>query len=144
MTNSIGCYSGLRRGDVRLRCRGIRGAITVSTNEKESILAAAKELLVEMTQANRIGVEDIAAILFTTTPDLNVEFPAAATRELGWSPNLALLCGHEMNVAHDLPHCLRILMLINTEKGLDDIRHVYLGEAKRLKNETSLSIGGNT
>jgi len=127
-----------------LQCRGIRGAITVSANNKESILAATKELLVEMTQANGIGFEDIAAILFTTTSDLNVEFPAAATRELGWPPSLALLCGHEMNVPHDLSRCLRILMLINTEKGPDDITHVYLGEAKRLKNETSLSIGGNT
>ncbi len=127
-----------------MQCRGIRGAITVSANNKESILAATKELLVEMTQANGIGFEDIAAILFTTTSDLNVEFPAAATRELGWPPSLALLCGHEMNVPHDLSRCLRILMLINTEKGPDDITHVYLGEAKRLKNETSLSIGGNT
>jgi chorismate mutase len=128
---------------VKLQCRGIRGAITVSANNKESILASAKELLVEMTQANRIGVEDIAAILFTTTPDLNVEFPAAATRELGWPPGLALLCGHEMNAPHDIRHCLRVLMLINTEKSLDEIRHVYLGEAKKLKNEASLSIGGN-
>lgn len=127
-----------------MQCRGIRGAITVSANYRENILAATKELLVEMTQANGTGVDDIAAIFFTTTPDLNVEFPAAATRELGWPPSLALLCGHEMNVPHDLPQCVRILMLINTEKGPDEITHVYLGEAKRLKNETSLSIGGKT
>lgn len=126
-----------------MQCRGIRGAITVSANDKESILAATKELLVEMTQANGTGVEDIAAIFFTTTPDLNVEFPAAATRELGWPSSLALLCGHEMSVPHDLPQCVRILMLINTEKGPDEVTHVYLGEAKRLKNETSISIGGN-
>lgn len=127
-----------------MQCRGIRGAITVPSNDKESILAATKELLVEMTQANGTEVEDIAAIFFTTTPDLNVEFPAAATRELGWPPSLALLCGHEMNVPHDLPQTVRILMLTNTEKGPDEITHIYLGEAKRLKNETSLSIGGNT
>lgn len=127
-----------------MQCRGIRGAITVSANDRESILAATKELLVEMTQANGTEVEDIAAIFFTTTPDLNVEFPATATRELGWPPSLALLCGHEMSVPHDLPRTVRILMLINTEKGPDEIMHVYLGEAKRLKNETSLAIGGNT
>jgi len=119
-----------------LHCRGIRGATTVLANNKESILAATKELLRKMAQANKIEIKDIAAIFFTTTSDLNVEFPASATRELGWPSNLALLCGHEMNVPNDLPHCLRILMLINTEKEPEEIVHVYLGEAKRLKNKS--------
>jgi len=92
-----------------LQCRGIRGAITVSVNDKESILAATRKLLMEMVLANKIAIEDIAAIFFTTTPDLNAEFPASATRELGWPSNLALLCGHEMNVQNDLPCCLRVL-----------------------------------
>ena len=127
-----------------MQCRGIRGAITVSANNKESILAATEELLVEMTQANKIEIKDIAAIFFTTTPDLDAEFPAAGTRKLGWPSNLALLCGHEMNVPNDLPRCLRILMLVNTGKGLEEITHVYLGEAKKLKDKPSLSIGGNT
>ncbi|HEY4711397.1 MAG TPA: chorismate mutase [Dehalococcoidia bacterium] len=119
-----------------MHCRGIRGATTVLANNKENILAATKELLGKMAQANKIEIKDIAAIFFTTTSDLNAEFPAAATRELGWPPNLALLCGHEMNVPNDLPHCLRVLMLINTEKGPEEIVHVYLGEAKRLKNKS--------
>jgi chorismate mutase len=126
-----------------LQCRGIRGAIAVSANNKKNILAAAKELLAEMTKANKIEVKDIAAILFTTTPDLNAEFPAVATRELGWPSNLALLCGHEMSVPNALPYCLRVLMLVNTERGAEEIRHIYLGEAKKLKDEPSLSIGGN-
>jgi len=127
-----------------LQCRGIRGAITVLANNKESILAATGKLLVEMAKANKIEIKDIAAIFFTTTPDLNAEFPAAATRELGWPSTLALLCGHEMNVPNDLPRCLRILMLANTEKGPEEITHVYLGEAKKLKDKPSLSIGGDT
>lgn len=127
-----------------MQCCGIRGAITVSANSRESILAATEELLVEMTQANQVETRDIAAVFFTTTSDLNAEFPAAATRELGWPNNMALLCGHEMNVPNDLPRCLRILMLVNTEKGPEDITHIYLGEAKRLKNNTSLPVGGNT
>jgi chorismate mutase len=126
-----------------LECRGIRGAITVSANNNKDILAAAKELLTEITKANKIEIKDIAAIIFTTTPDLNAEFPAVATRELGWPSNLALLCGHEMSVPNALPHCLRVLMLVNTEKGAEEIRHVYLGEAKKLKDDPSLSIGGN-
>ncbi len=127
-----------------MQCRGIRGAITVSVNNREGILAAAKELLTEMKKANKVEMENIVAIFFTTTPDLNAEFPAVATRELGWPSNLALLCGHEMNVPNALPRCLRILMLVNTEKGLDEIKHVYLGEAKRLKEKSTSSTGGNT
>jgi len=113
-------------------------------NNREGILAAAKELLTEMKKANKVEMENIVAIFFTTTPDLNAEFPAVATRELGWPSNLALLCGHEMNVPNALPRCLRILMLVNTEKGLDEIKHVYLGEAKRLKEKSTSSTGGNT
>jgi chorismate mutase len=127
-----------------LQCRGIRGAISVSANNKKNILAATKELLTEMTKANKIEIKDIAAIFFTTTPDLDAEFPAAATRELGWPSNLALLCGHEMSVPNALPRCLRVLMLVNTEKGPEEIIHVYLGEAKKLKDKPSPSIGGDT
>jgi chorismate mutase len=127
-----------------LQCRGIRGAISVSANNKKNILAATKKLLTEMTKANKIEIKDIAAIFFTTTPDLDAEFPAAATRELGWPSNLALLCGHEMSVPNALPRCLRVLMLINTEKGPEEIIHVYLGEAKKLKDKPSPVIGGDT
>jgi chorismate mutase len=126
-----------------LQCRGIRGAITVPANNKKNILAAAKKLLTEMAKANKIETKDIAAIFFTTTPDLNAEFPAAATRELGWPSNLALLCGHEMNVPDALPRCLRVLMLVNTEMRPDKIIHVYLREAKKLKDKPSPTIGGD-
>ncbi len=127
-----------------MQCRGIRGAIAVSANNKKNILAATKKLLTEMTKANKIEIKDIAAIFFTTTPDLDAEFPAAATRELGWPSNLALLCGHEMSVPNALPRCLRVLMLVNTKKGPEEIIHVYLGEAKKLKDKPSLPIGGDT
>ena len=122
-------------------CRGIRGAVTVPENNKESIIAAAKGLLEEMVQANGIEVDDIATIIFTTTSDLNAEFPAAATRELGWPQQLALLCTHEMNVPGSLPHCLRILMLANTEKRPEGITHVYSGEAKGLKEKHRHQLG---
>jgi len=126
-----------------LQCRGIRGAAIVPGNDRKNILAATTKLLVRIVEANKIEIGDIAAIFFTTTPDLDAEFPAAATRDLGWPSNLALLCGHEMNVPNALPHCLRVLMLVNTEKEPEKIRHIYLGEARRLKDKSSLSVGGN-
>ena len=123
-------------------CRGIRGAITVPVNNRDSIITATKELLNEMVQANGIETDEIAAIIFTTTSDLNAEFPAAATRELGWPQYIALLDGHEMDVPNSLSHCLRILMLVNTEKTAEQIKHIYIGEARKLKEGKSTLAGG--
>ena len=114
-------------------CRGIRGAITVAANTREDILAATQELLRRMIEANGVEADEVASVLFTTTPDLDAEFPAVAARRLGWS-EVALLCGHEMNVSGSLPTCLRILMLVNTERRAGEIVHVYLKEAKSLRS----------
>ena len=125
-----------------MRCRGIRGATTVDANTRDDILAAAKELLQKMVQANGVQEEDVACILFTTTPDLNDAFPATAARELGLS-QVPMLCGHEMNVPGSLPMCLRILVLFNTEKSAEEIVHIYIKGARELRagsgdNEGSL------
>ena len=118
-------------------CRSIRGAITVPDNNRDSILAACKELLQKMVELNGVEIDDIASVWFTTTSDLDAEFPAVAARELGWS-KVGLLCGHEMNVPGGLPSCLRVLLLFNTEKKNDEIVHVYLEGAKGLRLETGL------
>jgi chorismate mutase len=116
-----------------MRCRGIRGATTVDDNTREDTLAAAKELLQEMVQANGVQEEEIACIFFTTTPDINGAFPAAAARELGLS-QVPMLCGHEMNVPGSLPMCLRILILFNTEKQTEEIAHIYIKGARGLRS----------
>lgn len=113
--------------------RGIRGAITVSANEREAILEGTRELLEAMVAANGVRADDIASAHFTTTPDLNAEFPAEATRWLeGWK-HVPLLCGHEMNVPGSLAKCVRILLHVNTETAPRDVRHVYLREARKLR-----------
>ncbi len=116
-------------------CRGIRGATTADANTKEGIVAATKELLREMISSNEVQEEDLACILFTTTHDLNAEFPAVAARELGLT-RVALMCGHEMDVPGSLPMCLRILMLFNTEKSSDEIVHVYNKGAQGLRSHS--------
>ena len=115
-------------------CRGIRGAITVSENTEEAIIATTKELLQRMIKVNEVKISDIACILFTTTSDLNAAFPAAAARRLGWT-QVPLLCGHEMNVPGSLSRCLRVLVLFNTDKRNEEIVHVYLGGAETLRDE---------
>ncbi|MBI4301780.1 MAG: chorismate mutase [Chloroflexi bacterium] len=115
-------------------CRGIRGATTVASNTREDILASTKELLEKMVAANGLRSEDVASVIFTTTPDINAEFPAAAARHWGWT-QVALLCGHEMSVPGSLPMCLRILILANTDKSPDEIVHVYIKGAQNLRSE---------
>jgi len=115
-----------------MQCRGVRGATTVEANTREAILAATRELLAELVRANDIHTEDVASGYFTTTPDLNAEFPAVAARQMGWS-HVALMCGHEMNVPGSLPMCLRITMHVNTAKPQDKIQFVYLRGARALR-----------
>ena len=117
-------------------CRGIRGAITVEDNTKEAIFAATKELFGKLIEANQIQEPQLAAVFFTTTPDLNAAFPATAVREMGWKQT-ALLCGHEMAVPDGLPRCIRILVLLNTEKGPEELVDAYLRGAVNLRSESN-------
>ena len=115
-----------------LACRGIRGATTVESNTKEAIVAGTKELLHELIEANDIQQEQVAAVIFTTTRDLNAEFPAVAARQIGWT-DVALLCSHEMDVPDALPSCIRILLLVNTERSPQELSNVYLRGAVNLR-----------
>ena len=115
-----------------MRCQGIRGAITVEENTRPALLEATRELLREVTRLNGLKVEDIACAIFSTTPDLNAEFPAVAAREMGWD-RVALLDSHEMDVPGALPRCLRVLILANTERGPQEMVHVYLRGAANLR-----------
>ena len=124
-------------------CRGIRGATVATENTKDSILSACTELLQSMVEANGVDSSDIAGVWFTTTVDLNAEFPAVAARELGWS-NVALLCGHEMNVPGRLTSCLRVLMLVNTDKRNDEIINVYLRGTEVLRDDLNMSSSNRT
>ncbi len=119
-----------------MRCRGVRGAITVDANTREAILQAATELLSQMVLANDVQPEDVASVFFTTTRDLNADFPALAARQMGWN-DVALLCAHEMDVPGGLPMCLRILLQINTEKQAEEMAHVYLRGARVLRPDKS-------
>ncbi len=114
--------------------RGVRGATTVTSNTREAILEATRELLQAMVDENGISLEDVASAFFTSSPDLNAEFPALAARDMGWT-HVALLCGHEMTVPGSLNLCLRILLHVNTEKKASDIVHVYLHGARVLRPE---------
>jgi chorismate mutase len=115
------------------RVRGIRGATTADSNTREAITQATKELLGRLVEDNDIQVDDVAAAFFTTTEDLNAEFPALAARQMGWD-YVALLDGQEMRVPKAQDRCIRVLLIINTDKSPQKLNHVYLKGAASLRD----------
>lgn len=112
--------------------RAIRGAITVASDEPDAIVDATEELLAAMLARNEIAPDDVISALFTTTPDLTSEFPAAAARRLGLA-EVPLLCAAEIAVPGALPRCVRVLLHVTSARARADIDHVYLGEARSLR-----------
>ncbi len=118
--------------------RGISGATTVEADNAASIEAATDELLRALIDANAIDPGDIAGAWFTTTKDLTAEFPAIAARKLGWT-EVPLLCGHEMDVdpanPRSIPMCIRVMVLLNTDRPAAEMRFVYLRRALDIKTD---------
>lgn len=113
--------------------RGVRGAIDVPVDESEEILQATRTLLEGMLEANpTLQAEDLASVLFTVTPDLCSVYPAQAARQLGWT-GVPFLCTQEIPVPGGLPRIVRVLAHWNTELSQKSVKHVYLGEAVRLR-----------
>lgn len=104
----------------------------MESNTREHILAASRELLTQIVAANGIDKDLVACVIFTTTPDLDAAFPAAAARHMGWT-NVALLGGQEIKVKDSLAQCLRILVLVNTDKRPEELVHVYLKGTEALR-----------
>ena len=119
--------------------RGVRGATTAEANTREAILAATSELLGLMIEANHIEPDDVASAIFTTTIDLDADYPALAARALGWH-DVALMCMHEMNVPHGLKRCVRILLHWNTAGPAQAVKHVYLRGAVNLRPDRVLNL----
>ncbi len=116
--------------------RAVRGATTVKENSKKEILDAAAELLTEIMDQNGIGKDDIISIIYSVTTDLDAAFPATAARMLGFSKT-AMLSTYEMDVPGSLRKCIRVLLHIDTDKKNDEIKYVYLKEAKKLRPDIS-------
>ncbi|PKQ28012.1 MAG: chorismate mutase [Candidatus Anoxymicrobium japonicum] len=112
----------------------LRGAITVDDNTGEKIVASTLELLEEMLDRNDVAAEDVVFVIFTATDDLTAEFPAAATRKLGLS-HVPVICARELGVDGSLERVVRVMMLINTDRAREQLRHVYLREARQLRTD---------
>ena len=113
--------------------RGVRGAITIERDEAQQIWDATAELCLKMVEDNNISPEDIASITVSATPDIHAAFPAKSVRSMdGWQ-YVPIMCMHEMDVPGALPLCIRVLMHVNTEVAQQEIVHVYLKDAVKLR-----------
>ena len=113
--------------------RGIRGATTVAADQPDLILEATRELLEAILDANEgMTPQDVGSALFTVTDDLTSTFPAQAARQMGWGL-VPMLCAREIPVPGSLPKVIRVLVHWNTEVSQNEITHVYLRDAVRLR-----------
>jgi chorismate mutase len=113
--------------------RGIRGAITLSADERTELLSATEQLLTSILAVNPdLRTEDIASALFTVTDDITAAFPAQAARNLGWNL-VPMMCTREIPVPGSLPLCIRVLIHWNTTKQQSEIQHVYMRDSIKLR-----------
>lgn len=106
--------------------RGIRGATTITANEREAIFSAVRELLVALIEKNQLAIEDIGAALFSATEDITAAFPAAGARTLPNWEFVPLFDTRQIAVEDGLKLCIRILLLVDTQVPQNKICHVYL------------------
>ena len=120
------------RGERRLRA--LRGATTAPADDAAAIVDATAEMLTELLAVNDVADDDLVSMIFTSTPDLTAEFPAAAARRLG-KGHVPLLCATEIAVPSAPARCIRVLVHLYTDRDYASLRHVYRGEARALRTD---------
>jgi chorismate mutase len=106
----------------------VRGATTVQDNDGDEILAATEELVAQIMARNTLSNEDVVSAIFTTTADLDAQFPALAARSLG----APMLCAREIDVPGSMRRVIRVMMHYYAPDDHSP-SHVYLGEAQALR-----------
>jgi chorismate mutase len=122
----VGAYEGPKE-----RLFAVRGAAQAKENEAGAILSVTEELIGELVERNSLAPEAMVSCLFTTTEDLNAEFPAVAARNLGLD-SVPLLCAREIGVPGAMPRVIRVMVHFYAPPGHEPA-HVYLGEARKLR-----------
>lgn len=122
------------------KLQNIRGAITVTANNVSLIKIAVKKLISELLRVNKFNVRDIKTLIFTATDDLNATNPATIAREEFDLDSVPMLCVQEMKVQGGLPKCIRVMIEVYTEAKKEDLQHVYLEEATKLRPDLTHEV----
>jgi chorismate mutase len=117
-----------------MKVRAARGAIVVAEDTAPSVHASTGRLLASLLDRNGVEHDDLISILFTVTDDLRSAFPAEAARRMGMG-DVPLLCAREIPVAGAMPSVVRVLMHFHSERALDEVTHVYLDGAEKLRDD---------
>lgn len=112
----------------------LRGAITVDDDTTEQVVTRTQQLVRAMLERNGIEHDDVVSVIFTATDDIHSEFPATAARALGLG-DIPLLCARELDIAHGMPRCIRVLMHFHGERDRASLHHVYLEGARSLRDD---------
>lgn len=115
------------------RLFAVRGAVQAEANEADAILGATSELMTELLSRNTLGADAIVSCVFTTTEDLDAEFPAVAARRLGLDA-VPLLCCREIPVPGSMERVIRALVHFYAPPGHEPA-HTYLGATKDLRSD---------
>jgi len=116
-----------------MRLFALRGAISVDRNDAQDILDATTSLMQAIMARNSLTPASVVSCIFTTTNDLNAEFPAVAARAVGFE-GVPLLCAREIAVPRSLPRVIRVLIHYYAEEDHEP-KHIYLGEAAALRTD---------
>ncbi|MGZ5313767.1 MAG: chorismate mutase [Solirubrobacterales bacterium] len=117
--------------DEQQRLWAVRGATRIDANEADQILNGTEQLMRELLERNGLEPEAIVSCIFTSTDDLDAEFPAAAARGLGLD-TVPLLCAREIPVPDSMERVIRVL--VHYYAPVDHTpAHTYLGEAQALR-----------
>lgn len=114
--------------------RALRGATTVDEDTREQVGERTVELLSELLDRNDVDHDDIVSVLFTATDDIHSMFPAEAARKVGFG-DIPLICARELDIAGATPRCLRVMLHLTTDRGRDELHHVYLHGARNLRDD---------
>jgi chorismate mutase len=115
------------------RLFAVRGATQAEANEAGSIIAATEGLMRELIERNELEPGAMVSCLFTTTEDLDAEFPAVAARRLGLDA-VPLLCCREIPVPGSMPRVIRVMLHFYAPAGHTPA-HAYMGEAQKLRTD---------
>jgi chorismate mutase len=116
-----------------LRLWAVRGATKVGRNDPGLIVEATEELMRELMGRNDLVPERMVSCIFTSTHDLNAEFPAVAARKLGLDM-VPLLCAREIDVPNAMRSVIRVLLHYYAPPDHAPA-HAYLGEAQDLRSD---------
>jgi chorismate mutase len=116
-----------------MRLWAVRGATKVRRNDPGAIVEAAEELMRELIGRNDLVPERMVSCIFTSTHDLNAEFPAVAARKLGLD-SVPLLCAREIDVPGAMRSVIRVLVHYYAP-AQHTPAHAYLGDAQELRSD---------